>query len=101
MKYIKKYNEDIDWDWVDEEIEENNFKVGDIVCLNTNGIYLRSQYSYPQKNSKSYIIKNNNDFIKEKNVIEKILYIDDNEMIFKLERKWPWYLAKFWKKYDI
>jgi hypothetical protein len=25
MKYIKKYNENIKWDWLDEEYDENDF----------------------------------------------------------------------------
>lgn len=101
MKYIKKYNENINWEFDEDESESDfNFKIGDNVILIDN-IYEKS-ISY-SKSSNSYRIINDmnsirvNDYLRPKE-ITNIDYRYDGEQIFKLKGRYPWFLSKYWKK---
>jgi hypothetical protein len=107
MKYIKKYNEDIDWDWdwdwVEEEIQKIQFQIGDKVVskgfvkyydFNTKG---KENFIYFLKNIKNIKIRYINDNIRKKFEIIDI-YNNNGEILIRLKGHWPWFISDGFRK---
>lgn len=103
MKYIKLY-EDIIWDFEEEEEIDQGFNVGDKVILKYD-VYeyeRQSTMKSDELNKNHYELFNIKPLVSEYKkkyfIITDIEKRLDGELIFKLERKWPWYVAKYWEK---
>jgi hypothetical protein len=92
--YLK---EDIDWDWVDEEIGETGFKIGDKVV--TKG-YVQYYNTYDDIFDLSYIkeIDINRGGGKTFIIIDTMNY--NGVQLIKLEGHWPWFISDGFRKYE-
>jgi hypothetical protein len=91
MKYIKKYNEDIDWDWVDEEIREIEFHIGDIVSSISSPRYYNNYHNIFDFR----YLKLTGD-LHYKKIID--IYNNNGDILIKLDGYWPWFIGKDFKK---
>jgi len=105
-KMIKKFsvyvNENIDWNWFQEEIEDDNFKIGNMIILKSK-IYEKTRgYSVDRNQKYNYdmveVRSNNEYFIEPQEIIAIEHRSSDGKKIAKLRGKWPWFLLEYWKK---
>lgn len=102
MKYIKLF-ENIDWDWIDEDYEENVpiYKIGDKVKMHNFYAYYPK---HPLKKNNGFFKKYEGNDIEQYHIIIDIKKSDEvdldygkgvseiyNGYLYKISQKWPWY----------